>query len=38
VGAKWMSLRSDDDEGLHRYTFRLKIRHTRVDEGGRFRK
>jgi hypothetical protein len=38
AGAKWMSLRDNKDEGLHRYTFQLKIRHDRVDEGGRFRK
>ena len=34
VGAKWMNMRDDDDEGLHRYTFRLRIRRDRVDEGG----
>src|SRR4051794_10977906 len=38
TGAKWMDLRDDEDEGLHRYTSRLKIRHDRVDEGIRSRK
>jgi hypothetical protein len=38
AGAKWMSLRDNEDEGLHHYTFQLKIRHDRVDEDNWSRK